>query len=343
MSKIVIQVWMILLLAMMSFDSLVAQTSATLVKSELVFTSSKQIFNTDLVRFKNDWIMVCCEGESSDRPEGILRVITSRDGRPWESLATIVSPTVGRLLSQPGLVVKPNGQLMLTAVGIVPSPQETVPLPEYGGTLQTLVWYSVDGRTWSQATAFGKENYLQGKSAWHNDLSYSYSRGFICGNAQTIEIVSSNEGQGLKPICEHTISNFFPHNAALVFVGELGACLMSRIGERGTLEPGLLGTSKFPFKQWEWKETDTGFCYPNAIQIDDKRVFVSIGVSLPKRRKLLCQLDLDSGKLTELLEVPEIDAHSQTGMIFDDGHLWMSFHGDHQFKSCAYLAQILIR
>ncbi len=320
-----------------------AQTRARLIGSVLVWTCDNQVVDTDLVRFKNQWIIACCESTHADHHEGVIRIVTSKDELSWELLASIESPTARKLLSNPRLSVQPNGQLMLTAVGIVANPQVAEPIPEFGGTVQTLAWFSVDGRSWSEARPFGSENTMHGKTVWLNELAYSYAQGSVCGDAQTVRILSSIEvGREMHQLYQGTFAQFFPSNASFVFAGAQGLCLMSRVGNGGELQSGMLGKSQAPFDHWDWTETDRSFSFPNAIKITDNRVLVLASLDGPKARRVLCNLDLETGKLFELLEIATNDMHTHAGISFHEGHLWISFAREHDHKKCVYLAKIYV-
>ena len=333
----------ILFVATFSAINLNAQTTAKLVMSAEVWASDKHIVDSDIVRLDNQWIMAICENAQADRREGVVRIIGSMDGSSWESKASIGSPTAGKLLSQPRITFQPGGQMMLTATAIVANKPAVEPIPEFGGTVQTVAWYSGDGRTWSQSSPFGSENYVHGKAVWFDAQAYSYSRGCICGNAQTVKIVSIDKtGLAMKTVYTETFAAFFPDDASLMFAGDLGVCLLSRMGARGEIQTGLIGKSRAPFNQWDWQESDSCFSSPNLIQLADKRVLVAVGLHTPRPRKMLCELNVDTGKLTELLVLPSMEAYSYSGMVVHDGHLWISSQQEHDGKRRAYLTKILV-
>lgn len=330
------------LMSIFLIGNLSAQDTARLVKAEVVWSSEKHVVATDLVRFNDAWIMVCCENSTAYQQEGVLRLITSKQTLPWESLAIVESPTKGKLLRQPRLSVQPDGHLMLTAVGIVANPQSTQPLSQFGGTIQTLTWSSIDGRNWSHARPVGNAGFIQGKCASHDKTVYSYTRGFICGNAQTIKIESGVDQQSMKEIYTKTLAEFFPNEASLTFTSDQGVCLMSRVGERGKFQTGLLGIAKQPFLSWQWKETSAPVSFPNLIRIADDHVLVVGGLLDKQARTSVSRLNLETGELTELLAIPTNGLPTQTGVATYGGRVWVSFHSDVQGKKSAHLAEVIV-
>src|SRR5688500_7815387 len=68
---------------------------------------------TDLVRFKGRWYCVFREGKAHVSPDGAIRVLTSADGKAWESAALLTSKTAD--LRDPKITVTPDGKLHLSA------------------------------------------------------------------------------------------------------------------------------------------------------------------------------------------------------------------------------------
>src|SRR4051794_13935662 len=70
---------------------------------------------TDLIRYKDRWFCTFREGAGHVSPDGALRILTSADGKEWESAALVRSATND--LRDPKLSVTPHGQLMLLGAG----------------------------------------------------------------------------------------------------------------------------------------------------------------------------------------------------------------------------------
>lgn len=117
---------------------------------------------------------------------------------------------------------------------------------------------------------------------------------------------------------------------------------MSRVGERGEFQTGLLGIAKEPFLDWQWKETSARVSFPNFIRLAEDRVLVVVGLLDKQARTSVCRLNLETGKLTELLVIPTNGLPTQTGVATYDGKVWLSFHSDEQGKESAYLAEVIV-
>jgi hypothetical protein len=246
----------------------------------------------------------------------------------WESAALIKFPAENGL-HHPKLTVTADGQLMVSAAGGLPRV-----------TLQSMAWFSRDGRTWGEAENLGEANYWFGRVTWHKGTAYSYGYGTICGIAQTIQINSSKDGKPSNEPFQQTFSGFFPKEAALVFDGDTGYCLMSRIGGLNKAQAAYLGRAKAPYTRWEWQELNTGIYDPNLIRLPDGRIVAAVGLSDQRPRTSLGELDPATGKLTEFFELPTGGEISDVGLVLHDGHLWVSHHTMFEGKSGVYLAKV---
>ena len=65
----------------------VADIKAELVSTALVWDRANHVTNPDLIRFGGRWLMACQESATPGWPGGAIRVLTSADGKAWESAA----------------------------------------------------------------------------------------------------------------------------------------------------------------------------------------------------------------------------------------------------------------
>lgn len=322
-----------------------AEDKAEIVSSTVIWNQRSRVWGTDLVRFKDQWYLAYDEKVEQGSSNGAVRVVTSEDGVEWKSVTMLKSQTPNKGLYRPRFTVSSDDQLMVSATGVVPNPNATMPVPEYGGTINTMAWFSVNGRNWGKTDRIGKNDFPFSRVVWNNESAFSYANGCICGSAQTIQIFSSENRSHFESLYEETFQGFFPDEAALLFDGDQGYCLMSR--NNGSfvddgVRKGFLGISKAPFTEWKWQEIDTRIKYPNLLQLPDKRIIATVGIVDQKNRNSLCELDPATGKLTELLEIPTGGNLMPVGLASDRGDVWVSYQADHDGTLSVYLAQVKV-
>lgn len=319
-----------------------ADTKAELVSTELVWDKANHVTNPDLIRFGDRWFLACQESATPGWPGGVVCVLSSADGKKWESAALIESPTPKRGLYAPTFTLNPDGRLTVSALGFLPYPGVPNPLPESGGMLKTMAWTSKDGRAWGEPTPISPDEFPFDRVVWHNGTAFGCAQGRICGSAQTIQIMSGKDGKTFETLHTTTFRGIMPHDGELLFEGDTAYCLIT--GPAGLVPGGRLGTAKAPYKQWEWKELGQPIRHPRFLRLPDKRVVATVGLYDQKKfRTALCEFHPATGKFTELLELTTGKEPASTGLAWHDGHVWVGYPLAAGDKTRVHLAKVKLR
>lgn len=284
---------------------------------------------TDLIRFKNRWFCVFREGKEHVSPDGALRVITSEDGKQWESSALLTAPDMD--LRDAKITVTPDGRLMLTGVGALHDKSVN--------THQSLAWFSDDGYSWSISYPIGDPDFWLWRTTWHNQKAYSM--GYGCNKERLLRLYVSNDGKNFETLVEDMGITDYPNETAMVFSGDTAYCLLRRDGEQ---KSGLLGISLPPYTGWKWKDMGVRIGGPQMIQLPDGRLLAAVrlygGEGWHPARTSLCWVDPGEGNITEALEFPSGGDTSYPGVVFLNGTLWVSYYSSHEGKTAVYLAKV---
>ena len=282
---------------------------------------------TDLARFRDRWFCVFREGKAHVSPDGAVRILTSADGAEWEPAALLTSSAAD--LRDPKLAVTPDGRLMLCAAGALHDRSKQ--------THQSWVWFSNDGRTWSSPCAVGDPDFWLWRVTWHGDRAYSV--GYSSGKKRTVRLYCSRDGTVFDTLVGRLFEAGSPNEASVVFDGDTACCLLRRDGTPGS---GLLGMSRPPYTEWEWKDLGAKVGGPNLLLLPDGRLVAAVRLYDGKVRTSLCWLDAGQGKLTEALRLPSGGDTSYAGLVFHGGLLWVSYYSSHEGKAAIYLARVEI-
>lgn len=318
-----------------------ADTPAELVSTTLVWDGANHVTNPDLIRFGNRWFLACQESATAGWPGGAVRVLTSNDGKAWESAALIESPTPRRGLYAPTFTLDPDGRLMVSALGTLPHPTEPDPLPEFGGMLKTMAWHSKDGRAWGKPVPISPDYFPFDRVVWHNGTAFVCAQGRCCGRAQSIGIMAGKDGKTFENQSSRTFSEFLPHESDLLFEGETAYCLVA--GPTAAAPSNWLGTARAPYRAWAWKKLDQGVRHPKFLRLPDKRVLATVGLHDRKPRTSLCQFHPATGKFTELLELPTGNQAVAAGLAWHEGHVWVSYPVAQGDKLSVHLAKVKLK
>ena len=296
-----------------------------LIEARKIWDQAPHNAFTDLVRFQNRWFCVFREGKAHSAPDGALRVITSPDGRNWESAALITSPNSD--LRDPKINISPDGRLMLCAAEALHNTSKH--------THQSLAWFSKDGRTWSDRHEIGEPDIWLWRVTWHKGKAYGV--GYGCGKDHFVRLYTSGDGKKFDALVDRLFDAGNPSEASLVFDGDTACCLLRRDGASA-----LSGVSQPPYTQWIW--ADLGVCIggPQMLRLPDGRFVAAVRLYDGGERTSLCWINPQTGKLKESLKLPSGGDTSYPGLVLHDGLLWVSYYSSHEGKAAVYLAKVKV-
>ncbi len=298
---------------------------ATLVDCRRIWAHAPHNAFTNLLWHRDQWYCVFREGGGHVSPEGNLRVLTSKDGRRWWPLALVTLP--GKDLRDAQITATPDGKLMLSGAAAV-----------YGKnkqrTFQSMVWFSQDGRTWSEGTPVADKNVWLWRITWHGDTAYGI--GYSTDDKDRfIRLYTSKDGKQWDTHVSKLLTEKYPNETKLLFLKD-GRCLcLLRRG--GT---GMIGQAKPPYKEWTWKDLGVPIGGPNMIRLPDGRFVAAVRLYKPKVRTALCWIDPDKGTLREFMTLPSGGDTSYPGLVWRDGLLWISYYASHEGKTSIYIAKV---
>ncbi len=303
------------------------QPEPTLVEVQRIWDAAPHNAFTDLIRFKDRWYCVFREGKGHVSPDGALRVITSADGKVWESAALITSEDSD--LRDAKIAVTPDGQLMLSGAEAMNK------IVDYKH--QSLTWFSADGVKWSEGHEVGDRDYWLWRTTWHKSTAYGIGYG-THKSKREIRVYSSRDGKRYDTLVENAFDVGYPNETSMVFLeDDTCYCLLRRDGKPNT---GQLGISKPPYREWTWKDLGIRIGGPHMTRLPDGRFVAAVRLYDGGARTSLCWLDPQAATFTEFLKLPSGGDTSYAGLVWHDGLLWISYYSSHEGKTSIYLAKV---
>lgn len=317
--------------------------------STCIWQSHAHLAFTDLIFFADAWFCVFREALAHVSAEGALRIIRSRDGEHWFSVALISQAGVD--LRDGKLIPHPNGTLQLIGAAVRY-------LPDY--QLQSQTWFSTDGCRWSDAQAIGPANMWLWRMTWHTTSAQppcAYAVGYHAKNPRFAQLFQSHDGQDFRAHGAAFAVSGYANEAALQFSAGIGDafgseeawCLLRR-----DPEVAMLGRSKAPFVDWQWQPCDRRIGGPQALCINGVWL-TTVRLYDHKVRTSVCRLEPD-GRLIEVITLPSAGDCSYAGMVYrpnehrsdqltehrnvHDHELWISYYSSHGATSAIYVAKI---
>lgn len=301
-----------------------------LVESRRIWDKAPHNAFTDLIRFNDRWYCVFREGKGHVSPDGALRVISSLDGEQWESAALITSANSD--LRDAKITVTPDGRLMLAGAEAMNKPVTH--------KHQSLVWFSEDGRNWTNKHEVGNRDSWLWRITWHRDKCYGW--GYGCRNDNRgIRLFDSSDGESFDTLVEKAnVEGTYPNETSMVFLPDDTCYCLLR--QDGTPNSGYVGKSKPPYTEWNWKALGVRIGGPHMIRLPDGRFIAVVRLYDSPVRSSVCWLDPEKGTLTEALGLPSGGDTSYAGVVWHDGLLWISYYSSHEGRTAIYLAKVRV-
>lgn len=307
-----------------------AEQGVELIEVRKIWDQAPHNAFTDLVRFQDRWFCVFREGQDHVSPDGALRVITSQDGVTWESAALITSPNSD--LRDAKITVTPDGQLMLAGAEALHEPKTH--------RHQSLVWFSRDGRKWSDRYEVADPDFWLWRITWHKGKAYGF--GYGCPeHLRGLRLYVSSDGKSFETLIPRVnVEGTYPNETSMVFMpDDTCYCLLRQDGQPSN---AYLGIARPPYTEWTWKQLNLGIGGPHMIALPDGRLVAAVRLYTPRVRTSLCWVDPEAGQLREFLTLPSGGDTSYPGLVLHDGLLWVSYYSSHEGKTSIYLAKVRI-
>ena len=301
-----------------------------LIDVRRIWDSSPHSAFTDLVHFDGAWTCTFREALDHRSNGGQLRVIRSEDGINWQTAEVMVWDEGD--LRDPKLSVTGNGRLMLNAVVRYHEPVN-------GHAYQSLTWLTENGLDWDgpHACPSGRDTW-RWSATWHDGVGYSFG---YHGKDERGTLYQTHDGVTWETVQEEVFPGVdsFGNESSLLFLDDGTAyCLLRRDAEGE--DGALLGTAQPPYTQWQWSDLGVRMGGPKIIRLLDGRFVAAVRSYGDERRTTVYWIDPAQSTATPCLKLPSAGDTSYTGIVEQDGILWMSYYSSHEEKTAIYLAKV---
>jgi len=300
---------------------------------------------TDLARFRDQWWCTFREGSGHvPGTDGKIRVITSNDGKTWESAALVAEPGID--LRDPKFALVPDGRLMIVAGG-----SRYVPDQGQKGARKTLagrqprVLFSTDGRQWTPPEPVLAMGDWLWRVTWHKGKAYgvSYNIDAAKGAAKdwSVKLYSSSDGLHYDQIADWDIPGKPNETTVRFLADDRMVAFVRREAGNGC---AWIGVGEPPYTKWSWHETTYRVGGPNFIVLPDGALWAATRIYPPAAntegacRTMLARFGPET--FEPAIRLPSGGDTSYAGLVWHDGVLWMSYYSGHEGKTSIYLAKI---
>jgi hypothetical protein len=290
---------------------------------------------TDLVRFKNAFYCTFREGSGHvPGTNGTIRILKSPDGKKWASAALLEKS--GFDLRDPGFSVTSDGKLMVLMGGSVYENGKLLGRNSHVSFFDAETEKFCDPQPVKFDKSIKSETNWLWRIKWFNNLAY----GVIYSWQDTVSSISLlSSGNGI----DYTLVKSFdiggrPNETALRFLPDGEMIILVRREDKD--QDGMMGRSKYPYRDWEWINTGFKLGGPNFIITPSEDLIIGTRIydKDGPQTGLLCKDG--EGKFHRFLVLPSGGDTSYPGMAIHKKRLFISYYSGHEGKTSIYLASL---
>jgi hypothetical protein len=339
--------WVIIATGCLALTARPKPLAPELVSVRMIWDRGEHNAFTDLIRWRGKWYCTFREAQAHVGGNGQIRVLESADGEDWRSVALLGEDGID--LRDPKLSITPDDRLMIVAGGSVYRGKQLL-------GRQPRVTFSSDARSWSALRRVLAEGDWLWRVTWHEGRAYGVSYRAAdrkspaaqeaakshdpapAGPAEwKLQLLTSTDGVNYDLITHLDVPGH-PNETTLRFLPD--GRMMAMVRREGGDQHGWLGTSRKPFKEWEWTPTGHRFGGPNFIVLADGSLWGGSRSHPGGVRTTVARMTPECYE--PVINLPSGGDCSYPGMVWHDGLLWVSYYSSHLGKSDIYLAKVRV-
>jgi len=304
------------------------------VKVRKIWGNEKYNAFTSLIDFKGTFYCAFREGENHVfGKEGLTRIISSKDGINWESVATLKKN--GYDLRDPKLSITPDGRIMVIIGGSVYKGKDLI------SRLTHVSFSNRSGKNFSDPQPISisadvkTNNDWLWRVTWYNKTGYGVV--YQLGEEWSVCLLKTTDGIHYDLVTKLEVKG--KPNEATVRVMPDGEMLMMVRREGGNRE-GMWGRSKPPYNEWKWSSLDSPLGGPDFIALGNNLLVSGTRVYDQKEKYTALFTGDRSGNFRKILILPSGGDNSYPGFVCRDNKLYISYYSSHEGNASIYLAEV---
>ena len=329
----------LLAFVLMSIGTLFGQTRTT-VSVDKIWDEGTHAAFTSLTKFNGRYYCAFREGyshifDAEGRAEGKVRILESRNGRKWRSVAYFGMEGID--LRDPKLSVMPDGRLMVTIGGSVYRERKHV-------RSVPMVCFSKDGRHYSTPEPIEIDTRARTthdwvwRVTWHEGVGYGVSYSGVLRD--TLALLRTTDGIRYDLVTRIGI-NGFPNETTLRFMPDGRMLMMVR--RDGGDGQGYWAVSQPPYTEWEWQPMGFRIGGQDFVVTEGEHILVGTRTYfIPGHCKTALFKGTTQGNWEEVYVLPSDGDTSYPGLLVEKDEVWVSYYASTEKagKAAIYLAKL---
>jgi hypothetical protein len=293
-----------------------------LIEFNKIWDSAPHNAFTDLTHLNGVWYCTFREGTTHQVPDGRIRVISSADGKQWQTALLVIDSSLD--LRDPKLCITPDKRLMLHYAGVY-----------YQGGRQIFInraHFSADGINWTEPKAITADSLFAWRVSWHEKSAYTLG----WKREKGIYFCKSDDGLSFSIVKKLDLPGT-PNEGTLAFdrKGEVTALIRKEDQPAGL----YIARSKPPYTEWHYSEVPSFAGGPNLTYGPDSSLIAGFRTFGDGSFSTVLRC-VNGNKTEELITLPSSGDNGYPGLCLEGNTLWVSYYSSHEGKASIYLAKI---
>lgn len=314
--------------------------TAELVSVEKIWDAAPHNAFTDLIRHDGKFYCAFREGTGhvpgNSGSDGKARVIVSKDGKTWTSIALLEKEEVD--LRDPKLSAMPDGSIIIVMGGSYYEGTKLLKrIPQVAFLRPGETKFSPVQPIRIEPKVAGNNDWLW-RVTWHKGVGY----GVTYQPDRTpwgLHLLKTMDGIHFDLVATLDVPGR-PNETTVRFTDSDELILVVR-NEDGRPR-GNLGRAAPPYRDFTWTDLEHKLGGPNFLPRADGSLLLGSRDYTSSGAKTSLGLVSPSGEYHNLIQLPSGGDTSYPGMLFHDGLLWFSYYSSHAGRTSIYLAEIRI-
>jgi hypothetical protein len=328
--------WVILLLLTSVSFSQEVDPQKAIISVERIWDRADHSAFTDLIRFTDRFY--CAFREGSGHIPGIngsVRVISSRDGQNWSSVAHLIEKDVD--LRDPKLSITPRGRIMVVMAGCFYEGSKFIrrePKVSFSNT---------SGRNFSKPRIIKIDEKISSDEDWLWRVTWFKNTGYgVVYQANRDEskthLVKTTNAINYQHVVTFDLKGH-PNETTIRFTPE--GKMIALVRREGEDRKGFIGTSEPSYVEWTWNQLNGHLGGPDFIRLSNGELLCGTRDYREegKRKTILAKITIE-GEFNPILALPSGGDTSYPGLVTYKDKLYVSYYSSHQEKTAIYLAKI---
>ncbi|WP_025763231.1 hypothetical protein [Dyadobacter tibetensis] len=290
----------------------------------------------DIIRYKNAFYCSFREGQThvDSLNRGIARIIKSKDGENWETVAILKSDIYD--LRDPKLSITPQGKLMVIMAGSIWgnlnkkfTAKEIVPM---------VAFSDKKGETFTSPELINMDTINEGlnwiwRVTWHKGTGYGVVYHMMFYRQNEVFLMKTKNGRDFEMLSKLEVDGA-PSEATVRFDKKGKMFILLR-----RIKNGMLITGKRPYKNWTYEPLDYPLGGPNFLFRNKNKMLVATRGG-EKNQRTIVQETNRLGQVEKKIALPSGGDTGYPGMLIYKGKLWVAYYSSHEKKVAIYLSKI---